>query len=1755
MNKEQLFTTSRQHQKKQTFFDCCRFLLLFVTGMLLLTISSSRIVFAASSSVTIEVLDRSTSLPVPDGFKYLINEDIAHDDASTTNPLSYSPIVSLGDDATATTTLPPGDYLVSVMGGPFPAVPEDPGYKLGGQHFTVDGSGSAMTIVVELVPNPLPLASIKVVVFHDNFSVNGEEDIPVEGRLAGFNVVISDPIGEVGVDFFGNPLCTEYDSNDDPIPNTGGTCLTDANGEVTIENLPPLKYEVEAIPPDNSGWIQTSTLEGTHHMPAWIEEGSNGLASERDLRPSPVWFGFVKDCTFGDSGDNCPTNNTIPADAGSITGRIRQLSLDTDAPGVAALGSLVAEPYLALNNLSGNDEQVWTGVGAADGSFTIPDVPPGQYQLVIFDFFQDYIMQFHTVNVGANEAVDIGDIGIPRWFGTIGGYVYLDTGIAQNGTTIPGSAIPAAAHGPDSGTPGAKNGYRDCLGGADPHVDLSMCEPGLPNEGLDVRFKDGTIVYTAVSDANGYYDYPEYFEWEHFLIWEVGYARHEQVGTAGYFTEPDGLDAGKPLGYPYDPVNFAEFGPAALLQGQVTWAGTTNWIDTGKHPWGAGENGGIAGIVYYATTRNEFDPRLAGAEDYEPGIPGVTLNLYEAALDVNDDPIACTAVGPGCPYGAGELMRASDTPIDSVATDGWEHPTDCEYETPVPGSGVFDTDPDCLEVPRTWNQIKDGVFDGGYAFEGTPAGDYIVEVVSPPGYRHIAEEDQNTDQGDDFIIPAVPPPPCAGPLHLVDDPRNPAHGTMQPRCDSKLVYTYDNFNAEAEFFLMTLNEVPPAGMIRGLLVDDLTVDFNPDSPLYVEKRGIPNTPIGILDFLGNEITTVYSDDYGYWEVLLPSTYTAHCPTPGGVCPGMYRIVGNYPGDPFDPDPQFNPNYSTLSLVFDVWPGKTTFADVAILPITMLVQDPGGLFDTPPICDIASNTPDLQSVQEVIRTPGSQLKITGRNFGSVKGSVQIGSTTYSGSSITVWTNTQIRVNLSTSHPVGPHQVTVIHTNGNISPTGLTIHVTGSGYNPAVLYVDAAAPDGGSGSSGSPFNVIQDAIDAASDGHLIIVRRGQYFESPIVYRNVKIQGHGYRDTIIDGRFFDFPAVGGISSDDFDAKIAAINPVGPSPVPSTQVFTIVAQSTSQHDNASYTTQIDGFTISNGGVTLERKGIESIQGGGIYAHAFAHRLELSNNLVQSSSGHAGGGIVFGQAYITNPDAGNVRDNQNDNVRIHHNRVLNNGGSRYAGGIGLFNGTADYEIDHNIVCGNYSAEYGGGISHFGFSPGGHLHDNKILYNGAFDEGGGLMIGGELPNNPNAVSAGAGDVLIERNLFQGNFTNDDGGAIRMLQPVDGPITLYNNFIVNNLATDHGGGIAIDDALDVLIINNTIIRNISTATAEDADRSSCSPPALGSCPHGAGITSETHSAALRAAEGLPAGSFSDPVLLNNIIWENEAFYLDGTGALPSAGFIDMEVVDVASPPTMTPNYSLLTTPYGTGVGNIDSGSPPGVASAIDLDFIAIPFAGDPAFVTILIKSGPGDPQGDYHLAAGSAAIDAGVTSFGGDSAPTDDIDRETRDTSPDMGADERPGAGPTPTPTPTSPPGPTPTPTATPIPPGPTPTPTATPIPPPTPTPGVGCTLSCLRVDDIVMTGRAQGPNGRARADVFIVNESSSAVAGATVFVTWDLPGGGTVITSATTNGAGRARFQVNSSLGTYTITVTNVTFSSSTFDPANSVLTDSITVP
>ena len=57
-----------------------------------------------------------------------------------------------------------------------------------------------------------------------------------------------------------------------------------------------------------------------------------------------------------------------------------------------------------------------------------------------------------------------------------------------------------------------------------------------------------------------------------------------------------------------------------------------------------GENGGISGIVHYATTRAENNPQNAVAETWEVGVPRVQVALYaDGDIDCQIGSGACLA--------------------------------------------------------------------------------------------------------------------------------------------------------------------------------------------------------------------------------------------------------------------------------------------------------------------------------------------------------------------------------------------------------------------------------------------------------------------------------------------------------------------------------------------------------------------------------------------------------------------------------------------------------------------------------------------------------------------------------------------------------------------------------------------------------------------------------------------------------------------------------------------------------------------------------------------------------------------------------------------------------------------------------------------------------------------------------------------------------------------------------------------------------
>jgi hypothetical protein len=899
---------------------------------------------------------------------------------------------------------------------------------------------------------------------------------------------------------------------------------------------------------------------------------------------------------------------------------------------------------------------------------------------------------------------------------------------------------------------------------------------------------------------------------------------------------------------------------------------------------------------------------------------------------------------------------------------------------------------------------------------------------------------------------------------------SPFEGTRKPICDTKLVTVKAGKSATPNFYLFT--ETPLPGRIFGIVVDDLNLSVKPTELFYGEKRGLPNIPIGIYDFSNRLVTTIYTDPHG-------STSSYNCPLPAGPCPGVYRFFGNDPGQPGHLNPGYDPNYRSIGAFFEVWPGVSLPADLAptqvsfstglagtqtTAPAACVLNDPALINEAPQIPEFfAINKPYALATET---GAARNRTLTGRYFGSG------GSVTLDGTSATImsWNQNQIvfRVpDISTSFTSGPKQLAITSA-GQHTVNGLTFHVIQAGaYDPTIFEVGPGRAGTRQFNATTDSYAIQTALDAAAalpgtgNTALVVVYPnaaatwnplGSYYENVIVHINpnvsVKLQGvgpGGVRDnaTQVIGSVLDGLGFGTDSARD-DAWLATLDGLGTiigpngvevnadvAPVPVGEVVLFVSDTPIKNGKLPLGQRpaIDGFTVQNGDVADFIPNTNSLgdgtqvrpnnntpanpnQGGGIAAFASIQNLEITNNVLKSNAGSYGGAIRIGTPMVGN--------NNMDFVHIGNNRIVHNGGTNLAGAVGIFAGASGYEINNNDLCGNFSAEYGGGISHFGLSSGGNIHDNRIYFNGSYDEGAGIIVAGELPTTPTGLSGGAGAVNIYNNIIQANLAGDDGGGIRFLTAGNYPFNVYNNFIVNNISTHEGGGIAIDNAPNLRFYNNTVMKNITTATAATSDGS----------PQPAGLSTAQNDVNLQNT--LPGGSplFSNPLMFNNIFWDNRAGHWDpsrnlvaGIGGTDAVGNPDPSPIQrwdmgvVGYPGTLAPTYSDIQTTLGYTASGTNRHSDPLVVQMYPTSVIAQPWRGNGNFVAnvVIANDVPISIMGDYHIGESSSqAVDSGAASKAVPSyqqgtgpatlnAPAFDIDNEVRPQPLrgrfDMGADE------------------------------------------------------------------------------------------------------------------------------------------------------------
>jgi hypothetical protein len=1364
-------------------------------------------------------------------------------------------------------------------------------------------------------------------------------------------------------------------------PDNAYTRSIEIDGEALVKNVYPAKLGIIVTPPEGQvpDWVQTSTIEGTKVNDVWVKAGEPAYFQE--FGP-PGWHnftGFVRPADL----DNNGSPDTFLTGTNSVTGTVTNAHISRppiqtihDSGSYDALAHTRA--WTVVNSGNGEGPTIAAKLAEEDGSFTFTGLPDGDYQLAIWDRYLDQVLAYKSFSVGAaatTTAADVGHIPVFNWFGRLEHSVFQDDG----GTCGPTST---AAH----------NGVWD---NTDPDVNTTMVltaqscnEAFMPDQNVNLRWRDGTIYSSFPTDGSGFVPFDQVFPFFHWLIAEIDYARFMPTGVTvavdnggdvasqpAPFTgllAPQQQDTTDPDNHSSDPNWRTELGSNVLLEGYQQFLGQTTKFQWGKVEWPAGQNGGIAGIVYYATTRAEDDPRLAAAEPWEAGIADAKVRLYRkvttppvtvtelsdtlaegeytltqplsgidsgtyrvqlGVMDLDEfvvlaedydtikDGVAGVATSKvhfsvpsnstylGAPLAARVITTGSTTPgvrsitfnetslvfVNEVTTDNWDKslPDNC------PGASIDDniilgdpsTDPStrCYDGMRNWNQVRPAVFDGGYAFnedmDGDPLkpGTYVVELEVPKGYRIMKEEDVNVGFGEsyarvpvDVVYPSggtatVPGPEiigdrligdvgiaqarCVGDMHTVSAVMSlypamaepaPFAGMARPLCDRREVQLDDQAQANAEFWMFT--PAPISGHGVGMILDDTAQEFNKYSPAFSEKWAPPYVPVSIRRGIdGKEIGRVVSDQYGRFNLNVPTTASADLPSSSGAAPAMVVTCMNDPGPIPDGagglmvDPNFNPSYSNFCYTLQYMPGTTTYLDTPVLPVAAFASgfspaDCAQPTGSPKIASVSTDLGDgplvRRSTTTTIHTvtlhsmgtvdvpnpdylgpldPAGTPRLITRNYGF---GVSQGQVTLDGVALTIvsWADDQITVNAPTSNTSG--ELLVTNAAGVTSEIGITLTVSDIDE----LNVRRVPAE---------YATIQDAIDAANDsGDIVLVSPGAYNERVIMYKPVMLQGSGV-STIINGVINptqsltawrdkidclfgitagctkvvdELPGQGPGSEGLLDSEGATVSVFAPYD-PGT------GRGRPPNRFQGLNARIDGFSITG-----------SSSAGGVFVNGWAHDLIVSNNDVFNNSGGLNGGIRVGEPDLQQASPQGIGMNRkydfNRNVHIAYNIVRQNGsvgvagGGGVGGGVSIMAGSDNYQVTDNFICGNFTLGDGAGVGHFGLSQNGHITNNDIVLNQSFEQtinvnGGGIFVGGEAASIPlpsgELITPGAGNVFIDKNLIQANQAGaGHGGGIR-LQNVNGA----------DVVVARNTNVGVQSDLDTIsITGNKIVNNVA-----------------------------------------------------------------------------------------------------------------------------------------------------------------------------------------------------------------------------------------------------------------------------------------------------------------------------------------------------------
>ena len=1008
--------------------------------------------------------------------------------------------------------LPPSKLTVFVFEDDFPLngeqdagggvdvlAPDEPG--LGGFNITIfddaGGTGDATGQVdYDMFNQPLsnslagtidPATTLDACPISPNMGSRTGQNDPTQTGIAG--VVVT---------------CPKYESD--------GKTLSPLAGQAVIANMMPGRYGVVATPgADRIGrgeeWLQTNTLDGQKAHDSFLKVGEPAFFQEYGPASFHVTIGFANPdiinkrlagvCNGSDiniTGTNC--KNSI---IGKVTTERMSRTPDERLYSSGSYDSFAfTQCFVSVGDPDGEDF-AFTKCNS-DGTFTISGLPDGDWRVTVFDQWNDMLVDGLStpVRLGAGAQTNMGDIATNQWQANI----YTRTFFDQNGDGVSNFDLTGTACTAPNVPVGCNADYGNST------------ETGLALVPTNIRFRDGSYSNFNNTDLNGFAGFNEVFPLFNWYVVETDDTRYKTTGIHVVYDSggpADGSPActgtgnaacgksniGNLMARTYEdlplPGNLHVPGavyctnadctnqsiqngpnstaapnstgridpPWVRSEGWQGFSGQNSFIEFGKKPFNAGENGGIHGHVVYASTRPFDDPQLLLQTSWEPLVPNVTINLYQEGTAPDGSTsltlVDTTTTSSWDDWAQG--FRSDGVPNMNCPGQGTGSGTDADvfffslYNQPMyldaynnggtPKNTIpYNSQYKCYDGMHNWNQVQPAPYDGRYEFPsivardpvngkpvdpagvrpsatgkpgavaGTncticvansksdstdfdhnapmlPAGKYVVEVVVPPGYELVKEEDKNILIGDNFVAPvtvqfpglggsvfilpdqasvssynssnaqnstqslgrdsSMPSHegdtgsietywPCVGAPHTVPDyislyPGSnevaPFAGATRPLCDRKEVTLDDQTAALAKFYIFTSTHV--AAHYTGVITDDFTSEFDPFSPQFGEKFSPPDLPVSVKDWNGNEINRVYADHFGDYNGLNYSTWEVNPPNPTGYSPTMMTMCMNDPGSGTTPDPLFNPAYSQFCYELPFMPGQTQYMDTPVTP--------------------------------------------------------------------------------------------------------------------------------------------------------------------------------------------------------------------------------------------------------------------------------------------------------------------------------------------------------------------------------------------------------------------------------------------------------------------------------------------------------------------------------------------------------------------------------------------------------------------------------------------------------------------------------------------------------------------------------------------------------------------------------------------------------------------------------------------------------